>query len=141
MAKRISVTIEAAFALFLVCAGVAALLLLKQHPKPISLLLAISFPALASIGTVAVASFLRDISPAPRLSFPMNLTLPFIHVALLSAVVQLVVTRTNPLEALPPRLAVAEMWQQVPILLVCLLLQIAVLSAVVMFLNRKTVTR
>jgi hypothetical protein len=128
--KRLSFAIELAAALFIPSAIAGLLWSPLTHMKLNEILLVVSFPAIASIGVV-VAALIADVFPPGRLTFPVNLTGPAIHTALLILTMKLALTTPSALQALPSNLTPLGVWQHWQLLAACFLFEVSLLSGTV----------
>jgi hypothetical protein len=120
MPKRVGVSIQAAFILFVV-SSLVGFYFLRGMPELKSrvLLLAISIPAISALAVVLITGAVEGILPGRKLVFPTNLTLPLMHVAIMAVVVRLMLTTSNPLEALPDQVLPALIWENWRVLALC----------------------
>ncbi len=101
-------------------------------------LLVVSFPALASLAFVASSS-LTQLVVSDRVSFPLNLTLPFVHVVLLFAIARLAFTTPSVVQSVRPEFEIVGIWGTWNLLAVCFLFQVAALSAMALWARRTVV--
>lgn len=131
MSRRVAVSIQAAIVLFAVAAAVSWLVLRRSpHYSGAALAVVISVPAIASLVLALILNALESLLPAPRITFPVNVTLPLIHCSLMALLVSLILTSPTAFEAPPGPIAIARMFQSWLVLLACALLEIAALTLI-----------
>lgn len=94
-------------------------------------MLLISFPALGALGLV-VGSTVLPIVPASRIVFPLNLTLPLVHTALVLMMVKLVITMPSALQTAFPALQPLAVWENWRLLFGCFAAEVVILSVLVL---------
>ena len=129
MKNRFLPAIEATFILFAISALVGTIILWRAQASASQIFLSISIPAFASVLLLLLSGFV-SLFPEPKISFPVNLTLPLLHAALTIAMVHLVLTMPNAIQIVPRQLLVASVWENWIVLGSVLLTQIFTLSIV-----------
>jgi len=132
MPKRVGASLQAAFVLF-IASTLVAFYFLRGVPEIRSgvFLLAISVPAIAALAIVVLTLTLEGLLPERKLVFPVNLTLPLMHVALMAVLVQLMMTTESPLQAVPDRVLPALIWEHWNVMTACALGEMTLLSLLV----------
>lgn len=120
--------LETSSLLFFCGAAFSAMSLFRQHVvTTISLIVATSIPAAASLLLLLVAVLVPGLYAVKRLQFPLNLTLPLVHASLVYMLA--VLTRSSfGLEKPPPPLIPALLWADWRFLAPAVLGQIIVLT-------------
>ena len=136
MIRRIGFSIEIAFVLFLISAATGAFWVPMKHLQLPMFLVLISLPAIASLSFVLAAALTRLVS-AGRMAFPLNLTIPLVHVVLLLLVVKLALTTPIAVERIRSEWEIATVWGSWRLLLTCFLVEVTALSLMLAFSQRK----
>jgi len=134
--RKLSFSIEIAFALFIISAATGLLWIPLRHANSAMLMVLISLPAIASLGLV-LAAMLTQISSIGRFAFPLNLTFPLVHVALLFLAVKLVLTTPMAVEQVRSEWQIATEWMNWRLLMAAFLLEVSGLSLGLALSSRK----
>ena len=114
---------------FFACVATALLLgFLPAWSDRSAWLLVVALPALAAALLPLIALVRPDVFAVGSLAFPLNLTLPIVHGALMIAVAVLMFTMKVRMMAVPERLAVLGTWIEPKVWLVAVGMQVVVLS-------------
>lgn len=127
-AQTIDLILESSSALF-ICGAIfiVAYLFLRGERSPITLIVATSLPAAASLLLLIVALIVPGVYAVGKMAFPLNLTLPMIHCSIVYMLAQL--TRGSfGLERPPEQLDGALLWSNLGFIGLCLVFQILLLS-------------
>ena len=129
----VDLILESSSALFLCGAAFAVVsLFVKGERSPISLVVATSLPAAASLLLLVIALLVPSIYAVGRMAFPLNITLPVIHSSIVFMLAQL--TRGSfGVEKPPSQLDGAMSWANIGFLVICLVFQILLLTALTGF--------
>ncbi len=93
-----------------------------------SLATIVSFPALASIFLLALAYVVPGVFAINAIRFPLNLTLPPLHVGICTLAVTMATTIGPGLQKLPDDLLSAKVWLEPRFILTALVVQVIALS-------------
>lgn len=125
----IDLILETSSALFLCGAGFAVISLFLHGVRDFTaLIVATSLPAAASLLLLVASLFAPGIYAVRRLSFPLNFTLPLIHGSLVFMLAELTKGSFG-MEAPPKALLPALAWDNLPFLLLAVVFQVVLLSA------------
>jgi hypothetical protein len=127
MAKRIAAPIEVALTLTIASGFVGWLFLRGVSGN--AQLLAVSVPAVSALAVMILCLSVEGLLPGERISFPANLLLPVVHLALTAMLVQLLTTNPSPIEAVPERVLPVLIWQNWKVLGATAFGEMALLSA------------
>jgi len=129
--QTVDLILESSSALFICGAAFAVITLyLTGERSVLALVVATSLPAAASLLLLLVALFIPGVYAVGRFAFPLNITLPVIHCSMIYMLAELTRGSFGVLRP-PQQLEAALRWDSLGFLMMCLVFQILLLSALV----------
>lgn len=135
--RQFGVSIEISFTLFAVCGLVALLFMNRSATDFRGTAIVIAVPAIASLALVALTAILPGLLAPGRVAFPLNLTMPIVHAALMLVTIRLLLSGWNGVQTIPPIVRLIFGWLEVKIFVLMLVLNCLSLSGLAA-ISRKT---
>lgn len=138
MGKRLfGVSIEISFTLFAVCGLVALLFMNRTAADFRGTAIVIAVPAISSLALVVLTAILPGMLAPGRVAYPLNLTMPIVHAALMLVTIRLLLSGWSGVQTVPPIVRLIFGWLEVKIFVLMLVLNCLSLSGLAA-ITRKT---